>query len=134
MGLQGSVVTPFFGASLAADLLFATEDMQFTLAHLKYGLHPTGALPYLLPKYIGVNKAKYYLYRGGHISSNEALSLGLINKVYSSNSFLNNCLSEIRSIITNDVEVLKITKKLININADEIIKYFEYESKNTVLR
>ena len=44
-GLQGTVVTPFFGLSLASDFRFATEDMSFSLSHVKYGLQPTGGHP-----------------------------------------------------------------------------------------
>jgi enoyl-CoA hydratase/carnithine racemase len=134
MGLQGCVVTPFIGACLAADLRFATNDMQFSFAHLKYGLHPTGALPFLLPKYIGLSKSKYCLYHGGTINAREALDLNLVNKVFTPETFLESSIAEISDIIKYDSEILSITKKLFHINPEELQKYFEYETQKTVLK
>ena len=54
--LQGVVVTPFFGETLAADFRFVTEDMLFALSHKKYGLHPSGGLSFFLPRYVGESK------------------------------------------------------------------------------
>ena len=56
-GLNGTIVTPFFGASLASNFRFATEDSVISLSHAKYGLHAGGALPFFLPRYIGIGKA-----------------------------------------------------------------------------
>jgi len=134
MGLQGGVVTPFIGASLAADLRFASKDMQFSFAHLKYGLHPTGALPFLLPKHIGLSKSKYLLFRGGKINAQEALNMNLVNKVFDQENFLESSLNEIQDLIKHDNEILIITKKLFHINPEELQKYFEYETQRTVLK
>lgn len=134
IGLQGSVVTPFFGASLAADLRFGTDDMAFSLAHLKYGLHPTGALPLLLPKHVGLSKAKYLLYRGGRVSASEALQLNVVNKLFPKNKFLESAITEIEEILQNDVTILNITKKLFHTNDEELLNYFEFETQRTVLK
>jgi len=134
MGLQGCAVTPFIGACLAADLRFATENVQFSFAHLKYGLHPAGALPYLLPKYIGLSKSKYLLYHGGRINVQEALDMGLINNIFNQDNFLESCLMEIKDIVKYDSEVLTITKKLFHTDPEELQKYFEYETQKTILR
>jgi enoyl-CoA hydratase/carnithine racemase len=134
IGLQGGVVTPFFGASLACDLRFVTPDMKYSLAHLKYGLHPTGALPFLLPQFIGYNSARYYLYKGGTISAEQALKIDLVSKILPSESFVEQCLSTLKTITRYDTEVMTITKKLLNTRADDLQKYFEFEAKNTVVR
>jgi enoyl-CoA hydratase/carnithine racemase len=134
MGLQGSVVTPFFGASLAADLRFASDDMEFSLAHLNYGLHPTGALPFLLPKHIGLSKSKDLLYRGGKISAREALSLNIVNKIFPKEKFFDLALQEISQIIKHDNSILCITKKLFHVKEDELMEYFEFETQKTVLK
>jgi enoyl-CoA hydratase/carnithine racemase len=129
IGLQGCVVTPFFGASLGADLRFVSENMRFSLAHLSFGLHPTGALPYLLPKFIGINRAKDFLFRGGDISAEQALKLGLINQIYPRDTFLDNCLAELKKLQRIDHHLIKITKQLMNTYAGELERYFEFESK-----
>lgn len=134
LGLQGSVVTPFFGASLAADLRFGSDDMAFSLAHLKYGLHPTGALPFLLPKHVGLGKAKYLLYHGGKIDAKEAQNLNLVNKIFKKETFLESSLKEISSLVKHDTEILTITKKLFHTDSEELQHYFEFETQKTVLK
>lgn len=129
IGLQGCVVTPFFGASLAGDLRFVSDDMRFSLAHLSFGLHPTGALPYLLPRYVGINRAKDFLFRGGSISAEQAQKLGIINQVFPRATFLESCLAELKKLQRIDHHLIKITKQLMNIYAEELERYFEFESR-----
>lgn len=129
VGLQGEVVTPFMGGSLAADIRFASEDMSFSLAHLTFGLHPSGALPYLLPRYLGISRAKDLLFRGGRISAQKALDLGLINQIFSAGNFLEACLAELKKLQRLDLRVIKITKQLMNIYSEELARYFEFEAK-----
>jgi 2-(1,2-epoxy-1,2-dihydrophenyl)acetyl-CoA isomerase len=129
IGLQGCVVTPFFGASLGGDLRFASENMYFSLAHLTFGLHPTGALPYLLPRFTGINRAKDFLFRGGNISAEQALKLGLINQIFPQATFWEDCREELKKLQRIDPHLIKITKQLMNIYADELERYFEFESK-----
>ena len=85
--LSGNIVTPFFGASLSADFRFASEDMVFSLSHLKLKVHPSGALPYFLPKYVGFSKANELLFSDREISAKEALKLGLVNKILITDNF-----------------------------------------------
>ena len=127
-GLQGSIVTPFFGASLAADFRFASEDLRFSLCHVKYGLPPCGALPFFLPRYIGQNKAAEILFQGKEINAKEARKLGLVSHVFSKNVFKNQCVREIKSMKLN-LESVKNTKKLMCNFKNELNHYFIYESK-----
>ena len=132
IGLQGCVVTPFFGAALATDLRYASDDLVFSLAHVNFGLHPSGALPYFLPKYIGLNHTQNYLYHGGTSAASRALDIGLINKVYPANNFLDSCLSSLKKIKKNNLNVIMSTKQLFNRSA-ELERYFEQERKFSLL-
>lgn len=125
--LQGTVVTPFFGVSLSADLRFATKSMRFSLAHLKYGLHPSGALAFFLPRYIGQGKAVELLLRGGYISADKALKLGLINKIVSQDNFERKCINEAKRICRIDANLIKRTRVLTNYFKKELESYFKIE-------
>jgi hypothetical protein len=48
LGIQGSIVTPFVGLTLVADFIYAPSGTKFIMAHNKYGLHPSGGLPFSL--------------------------------------------------------------------------------------
>jgi enoyl-CoA hydratase/carnithine racemase len=126
--LSGNIVTPFFGASLAADFRFVSEDMIFFLSHLKHNVHPSGALPYFLPKYVGFSKASELLFKDGDINSNQALKLGLVNKILPKENFEKHCIQEALSFAEIDSNVVKSTKYLLNFSKKELDKYFEREN------
>lgn len=128
IGLQGNIVTPFFGAGLAVDFRYASEDMSFSLAHLKYGLHPAGALPFFLPRYVGHSKAIEILFNEDKISAKEAKDLGLINAILPSQDFKDQCLRQIEKLCHLDTRVIHATKLLANFSKTELRNYFDTES------
>ena len=129
VGLQGCVVTPFIGTSLAADFRLATNDMKFSLAHIKYKLHPSGALPFFLERYVGHGKATEILLTGGEISAQEAYNLGMVNEILPKEDFENKCIEKAKKLCVLGPTCLRITKKLTYNFRDELERYFDIESK-----
>jgi enoyl-CoA hydratase/carnithine racemase len=70
------------GASLAADFRFASENTVLALCHLKLGVHPAGALPYFLPKYVNYANVYNILFSGKNISADEALEFRVESTEY----------------------------------------------------
>jgi 2-(1,2-epoxy-1,2-dihydrophenyl)acetyl-CoA isomerase len=128
MGHMQNVVTPFFGAGLAADFRFASDDMSYSLSHLKYGVHPGGALPFFLPQYVGRNKATEILLRGDKISAQEAKEMGLITEIFPAVDFEKRCLEEIHELCKLDQRVIYTTKLLLNYTRHQLQDYFDVES------
>lgn len=128
MAFQGVIVTPFFGAGLAADFRYAAEGMEFSLAHLRYGLHPSGALPFFLPRFVGHSKAVEILFGSERISAAQALELGLINRIFPKKDFESHCIEEIEKICHLDTRVIHSTKFLVNISRTELRNYFDLET------
>ncbi|MCP5054484.1 MAG: enoyl-CoA hydratase/isomerase family protein [bacterium] len=128
VGLQENVVTPFFGASLAGDFRFASDDVTFSLAHLKYGIHPSGALPFFLPHYVGHGKAAEILLKGDDISAGEALKMGLITEIFPKPDFEKRCLQEIHKLCSLEQRVIHTTKLLLNFSQAALHNYFDTES------
>ena len=110
--LSGEVVTPFFGLSLLTDLRFGSENMTFSISHLKYSIHPSGLLPLMLPKHIGLGKAMKYLISGDKIYAAEALDLGLLSRVFSKANFEKQCIEEAKRISLISQNVIHSTKEL----------------------
>lgn len=129
MGMLGNVVTPFFGLSLAADFRFGAEDMQYMLEHKKYSLHPSGALPFFLPRYLNKSMAVDLLYQGYKIPADRSQELGLINEVFPVEDFENSCIVKAKSIARIDPEVMRLTKKLTFSHKADLERYFNLESK-----
>ena len=67
--------------ALAADLVIASETARFVDVFGKQALIPDGGYLYLLPRIVGMHKAKEIVFLGEQISAKEALDLGIVNKV-----------------------------------------------------
>jgi enoyl-CoA hydratase/carnithine racemase len=128
MGFQGNIVTPFFGAGLAVDFRYAAQGMSFSLAHLKYGIHPSGALPFFLSQYLGHGKAVEILFQREKITAQEALDMGLLTTILPAQDFEKHCLKEIEKLCHLDTRVIHATKLLANISHIDLRHYFDIES------
>ena len=72
-----------FGLSLAlaCDLAVAAEDAYFTLAYCLIGTSPDGGASYHLPRLVGIKTAMEIALLGDRFGAEQALRLGLVNKV-----------------------------------------------------
>lgn len=72
-----------FGLSLmnACDLAIAADDAFFASAYRHIGLTPDGGGSYTLPRIVGVKKAMEIMLLGERFDAQQALSLGLVNRV-----------------------------------------------------
>ena len=127
IALQGSIVTPFIGASLAFDFRIASLNMQFSFAHADHGVHPSGALPFFLPNYLTPSESKKYLFMGGKIDTDKALKLNLVDKVFETIEFENKCIEYMGELNRLNVDLVRSTKKLMY-DKEELNEYFEKES------
>jgi enoyl-CoA hydratase len=66
---------------LVLDIVVASPEAKFGLTELNVGLIPGGGGSQRLPRQIGVRKAKEMIFTGELISAQEALDLGLVNRV-----------------------------------------------------
>lgn len=124
---DGEIVTPFFGAALAADIRFATEDTIYLLSHLQLDVHPTGAVPYFLPKLLGHAKASQILLCYDKLTAQEAFQLGLIFEILPADNFEEICLDKVKKIITRGDNALKCTIKMLSSNFENLREYTNME-------
>jgi len=127
--LQGDVVTPFFGESLAADFRFVTENMQFSLPHRKYGCYPSGGLSFFLPRYVGESKAIDLLLNTDTITAKEAQALGLVNRVMSLENFASECVLAAKQMCGINMTTIQSTKCLTYRFQNELDSYFRIETE-----
>lgn len=80
-----SVNGPAFGAgcnlALACDLRIASTTATFSQSFAKVGLHPDWGGTYFLPRLVTPNKACEMFFLGEPMDADEALRLGVVNKV-----------------------------------------------------
>lgn len=128
-GLQGVVVTPFFGESLSADIRFVSEDCCFSLAHKKYGLHPTGGLAFFLPRFVGQGRAKEILFTRDIIDAKSALDLGLVSRIFPNDDFESNCIQAAKDLTKLSPATIETTKELSFHDEEALDVYFQKETK-----
>jgi 2-(1,2-epoxy-1,2-dihydrophenyl)acetyl-CoA isomerase len=79
--VDGVAVGVAMGLVLACDLVVASDRARFCEIFPKRGLALDGGNSWLLPRRVGLNKAKELAFFGDMLGAKEAESIGLVNKV-----------------------------------------------------
>lgn len=79
--IPGYVGGVAFGMVLGADLRIASTKAEFNAATIRLGLVANGGATWFLPRLVGLARASEILLLGEKIGAEEALKIGLINRV-----------------------------------------------------
>jgi enoyl-CoA hydratase/carnithine racemase len=97
---------------LACDLAVAADDAKFGYVDIRFG---SGVVSMLLPWVVGVRTAKELLFTGeDRIPADEALRIGLVNRVVPSAELDDGTLALAREIAKNEPFVIQTTKRALN--------------------
>jgi len=99
--VNGPAVGLGFIISLYCDLRFASDGARFGTAFAKRGLIAEYGLAWLLPRLIGPANAMDMLFSARMVDAGEALRMGLVNQVFSQNSFMENVLAYAKELANN---------------------------------
>jgi 2-(1,2-epoxy-1,2-dihydrophenyl)acetyl-CoA isomerase len=104
--------------AFAADLVVAGEDARFIESFVRRGLVMDGGGAYLLPRRIGMQKAKELAFFGDSLPAAEALALGLVNRVVPADA-LEDAAQELASRLAEaPTSAIALTKRLLNASLD----------------
>ena len=84
--LHGPVYGAGLGLALACDLRIAAESAKFSVAFIKIGLMPDASVTFFLPRIVGLGRAMEMSMLGDAVEADEALRIGLVNKVAADDS------------------------------------------------
>ncbi len=79
--VHGHCVTGGLELALTADIIIAADNVRFADTHQKWGLHAGWGLTQRLPRRIGTAMAKEMMFSGRDVFADEALRMGLVNRV-----------------------------------------------------
>ena len=99
---------------LALDLVIASTEARFGLTELNVGLVPGGGGSQRLPRFVGFRKAKEMIFTGGLISAQEALDIGLVNRVVPKEALTEEVEKLCERIKQKSPTGLKLSKEAIN--------------------
>ena len=110
--INGVAITGGFELALACDITLASPDARFGEPELRFG---AGIVVMLLPWLVGPKKAKEVFLLGlDDLPADEALSLGMINRIVPQEDLLPAALKMARQIAVIDPMVVRRTKAAVN--------------------
>jgi 2-(1,2-epoxy-1,2-dihydrophenyl)acetyl-CoA isomerase len=80
--VDGLAVGAGLSFALGCDLIVATERARFSMIFAKRGLTPDMGASWLLPRQIGMARAKELTFSGELLHARSALGMGLINEIH----------------------------------------------------
>lgn len=86
--VNGACVTGALEVALSCTFIIASERARFADTHARVGLLPGWGMSALLPRAVGLRKAREMTATGNFIDAAEALRLGLVNEVVSHEQLL----------------------------------------------
>ena len=105
--------------AMGCDFIYATKNAVFGQPEVKLGLIPGFGGTQRLAKLVGRNLAKEMIYTGKNITANEALSFGLVNKVFETReAMFDEALKTLKAITSNSSFAVSIAKKVMNEGVD----------------
>jgi enoyl-CoA hydratase len=100
--------------ALACDFVYASENAMFGLPEITLGIIPGFGGTQRLPRLIGSNRAKEMIFTGKLIPAAEAEKIGLVNRIFSQDSLMEETLKTARTIATRGKVSLRAAKQAIN--------------------
>lgn len=104
--------------ALACDLVVAAEDARFIEVFVRRALVPDGGGAYLLPRLIGLQRAKELLFLGDDVSATDAKALGLVNRVVPADQVATEAGALADRLADGPTRALSLTKMLCNRSLD----------------
>jgi 2-(1,2-epoxy-1,2-dihydrophenyl)acetyl-CoA isomerase len=119
--VQGAVAG--FGLSIvcACDLVVAADDAVFASAYRNIGLTPDGGGTWSLPRIVGTRKALEIYLLGERFGADDALRIGLVNRVAEAGKLDATVEAWARSIAEGPKLALRNVKRLLRDSADHTL-------------
>lgn len=116
--VNGLAVGAGFNYVLATDLVIASEKAAFMQGFSKLGMIPDAGGIYLLPRIVGLHKAKQLFYMNQLIDAHTAEQIGFVNWVVNDDELEEQALQVARQLVKGPARALGLGKLLLNRSLD----------------
>jgi enoyl-CoA hydratase/carnithine racemase len=101
-------------AALACDLRLASENARLGVPEIALGVFPGAGGTQRMARLIGPAKAKELIWTGRHVRADEALAMGLVDRVVPVEGYLDAALEWATSFATGAVVAMGLAKKAVD--------------------
>ncbi|MEH6589681.1 MAG: enoyl-CoA hydratase/isomerase family protein [Halioglobus sp.] len=130
--VHGYCFTGALELALAADLIFIDNQTKLADTHSKWGLSPIWGMTQRLPRRVGAARAKDMMFSSRLVEADEALRIGLVDRVVPAGTLSDVVNEYAKSVIENSSHSHQICKNIIEAtDGFRIHEGLDYEYTNS---
>ncbi|HTR08210.1 MAG TPA: enoyl-CoA hydratase/isomerase family protein [Paraburkholderia sp.] len=100
--------------ALSCDFIIASQEASFAWSYIKRGLIPDGGGMFFLPRRVGIARAKELVFSGRKVDANEALELGIADRLSDAGSLLGDAHAWATELSQGSSTALALGKSILN--------------------
>lgn len=100
--------------AMGADFRYLAEDAKVGQPEIRLGIIPGAGGTQRLPRLVGINRARELVYSGRHIGADEALAIGLADKVFPAEELQAAALADAAAYAEGPTVALAMAKRALN--------------------
>ena len=127
--VNGAASGAGFGLALACDMIIAADNAKFISGAIRLGIVIDMASLYMLPRRIGIGKAKQIVYTGRPVLASEAEQIGLVDKITTPENLLQEVKIAAEEFAQGPTYAIGLTKNIINRCFEtDVLSILDFES------
>lgn len=111
--VHGYCFTGALELALACDLIFVDRGTRLADTHSKWGLSPVWGMTQRLPRRVGSARAKDMMFSSRLVDAEEALAIGLVDRVFSVEGLDQETVAYARQVVENSSHSHRVCKQII---------------------
>ncbi len=112
--VNGTAYGAGMNLALACDLVIASREAHFQQTFIKVGLGPDTGGSWLLPRIVGMHRAKELLFFGDTLSAKDARELGMVNHVVEHDDLIPWTTEYAKRLAQASTKAIGLTKRAVN--------------------
>jgi enoyl-CoA hydratase len=116
--LNGLTLAGGLELAMCCDVIIAAESAKIGDVHSNYGLFPGGGGAAILPRKIGLNRAKYLSFTGDIVPASEMKEYGFVNQVVPDGELEKTVEALVKKLVAKSPLGLKLMKQVANQSLD----------------
>ncbi|MCP5237342.1 MAG: enoyl-CoA hydratase/isomerase family protein [Zoogloeaceae bacterium] len=108
--------------ALASDFLLMADNAQIGLPEISIGNFLGGGVTWLLPRLVGLAKARELVFLGERVGGDEAVRIGLANRVFPADGFVESAREFALKVATKAPFSMQLAKEQLNMSAERTLE------------